>query len=146
MFSLPIYASWPLNFKRFKRVNTEKWVLLMNGIPTYSWAVIGIAILAQAFSYGKSYLLSTLFKKLLFLHQFSSRIPVKMTKSPSVTSLCSLWIYVWLHQLSVRRDVDSCWVPLSHSFVETGLMKIFANQPTTTNCKHSALILNALDL
>lgn len=68
MFSFPIYASWPLNFKSFKSVYTEKMdvnerVPLMNGIVTYSWAIIGIAIQAQRFLMYKSYLLSTLFKK-----------------------------------------------------------------------------------
>jgi len=86
-------------------MDVNERVPLMNKIVTYSWAIIGIVI-QVGFLMCKSYYLKKK-QQQLFLHQFSSHRPVRMTKSPSVTSLCSLWIklYVWLHQLSVCRAV-----------------------------------------
>lgn len=123
-----LHGHWILLLQKFlkcvdRKMDVNERVLLMNGIITYLWTIIGIVIQVQAFSCVNLICTVHYLKNCYFC-----------TSSPLADqwewlnlyqlhpwALCeSSYIYVWLHQLSVRRAVDSCCVPFSHSFVETG--------------------------
>lgn len=116
-------------------MDVNERVPLMNGIVTYSWAIIGIVTQVQAFSCVNHICTVHNLNKKIFLHQFSSRRPARMTKSPSVTSLSSLWIKLHLRLIASAFCSQSCWLLLSAllSFICGNRLDKNLCQPTDTH-------------